>query len=155
MVVVMLLGLQLEAVEIGSFASVASSGPAGGAWPAGLGPPGANSGDSDPNRPEAIDGLADLRPCIDRGGRGGHFLMLGALFGPLVDEIRRPERRRRHSGVTGPYTVNIDVLGGADHGGTVAVAVRALVRELWWGEDFDFSGGTDFVPAIRGVRRGP
>ena len=89
---------------------MALSGPAGGAWPAGLGPPGANSGDSDPYRPEAIDGLADLRPCMDRGGRGGPFFILGALFGPLVDEICRPEGRRRYSGVTGPWTVDIDVL---------------------------------------------
>ena len=68
--------------------------PSGGALPAGLGPPGANSGNLHPYRPEAIQGIGLEGVAFDRARRRGHFSVLGALFGPLVDEICGPKVKR-------------------------------------------------------------
>jgi hypothetical protein len=69
--------------------------------------------------------------------------MLGALFGPPVEEICLPEEKERYSGVAGLYGVRIDAPECGEGGGATAVSVRALVGEVWWGENSEFLAGAD------------
>ena len=129
--------------------------PSGGALPAGLGPPGANSENLHPYRPEAIPGKGLERVPFDRARRRGHFSVLGTSIRALVQEIWRPGDKRRYSGGTGPQGVDTDALEGAEYGGTSGVAVRASVVEIWLGQDFGFFGQHWYVPVTLAVRRPP